>query len=215
MPVARGGHCAGRRVYLATAQYCRPNPDYDEILYISPLAPTMSTSDSPLKSEIAVLTSHGISATRALQALDVQRVVTQTGLVSKVEAALGNTFAGVWFEPAAAQFHIGVMSNASADIAQSIVAQAGLTADATITPVRSAWASLVAAQSEWNNRLAKLLANQKAATGLDARHNAVSIEISSSVPARDRTALKDAAAAASVNILVRVVPPWQFRLDTP
>lgn len=173
----------------------------------------MSTSDSPLNREIAVLTSQGISPTRALQALDVQREVARTGLVSKVEAALGDAFAGVWFEPAAAQFHIGVTSDASMEIAKQAVAQAGLTAGVTITPVRSTWAALVTAQQEWSNRLAKLLASQEAATGLDAQHNAVSIAISSSVPARERTALNDEAATAGVNVLLRVDPPSRFQLE--
>jgi hypothetical protein len=172
----------------------------------------VSTSDPPLDKEIAVLTSQGISPTRALQALDVQGVVTQTGLVSTVEAALGNAFAGVWFEPAAALFHIGVTSNASTETAKQVVARAGLTAGVTITPVRSTWAALVDAQKEWNDRLAELLVNQEAATGLNAQHNAVSIEVSSSVPARERTALQEEAAIAGVNVLVRVAPPSRSRL---
>jgi hypothetical protein len=170
----------------------------------------MSTSNSPPDREIAVLTSRGISPSRARQALEVQREVARTGLVSKIEAALGNAFAGVWFEPAVAQFHIGVTSNASTEKAKRAVAQAGLTAGVTITPVRSTWAALLAAQEEWNNRLAKLLASQEATTGLDAQDNAVSIEISSSVPVPERTVLKDEAASASVNVLVRVAAPSRF-----
>jgi hypothetical protein len=172
-----------------------------------------SGTSGALDKEIAVLRSRGISPARALQALDVQGEVARTGLVGKVEAALGDAFAGVWFDPAAAQFHIGVTSNASTEVARQVVAQAGLTAGVTITPVRSTWAALVGARQEWSTRLAKLLAGQHAAIGLDAQHNAVSISISSSVSARERSALQEAAANAGVNVLVSVAPPARLRLE--
>lgn len=63
-------------------------------------------SDAPFAGEMAMLTSLGISPARAGQALGVQREVAETQLISRIGSALADDFAGVWFEPAAARFHI-------------------------------------------------------------------------------------------------------------
>lgn len=65
--------------------------------------------------EMAVLTDQGISPARARQALDVQGKVARADLPSELQAAMGGTFAGVWFEPAAAAAHRGDIASEPAD----------------------------------------------------------------------------------------------------
>jgi streptogrisin C len=162
---------------------------------------------SPLfAKEVAVLTKQGISPTRAGQALDVQGKVARANLVSEVEAAMGSAYAGAWFEPAAAQVHFGVTSEAGRRAAQRIVAQAGLTAVVTYTPVRSTWSALMAVQSWWNKRLVDMSASQDAMTGLDSQRNAVVVTLGSSAPAGERATLEREAAAGSVNVVVEIAP---------
>jgi hypothetical protein len=171
----------------------------------------VSASALAARSELTALTEQGISTTRAEEALDLQGRVARANLATKVEQALGDAFAGVWFTPETARFYIGVASQASARTARRLVAEAGLSDVAVVTPVRSTWAALVKAQSEWGARLALLVARQQASTGLVPQYNAVSVTLSSAVPARERAALSRAAASEGVNVRVSVVAPAQLR----
>jgi hypothetical protein len=160
---------------------------------------------SLLDKELAVLTNQGISPARAWQSIDVQGKVAQADLVGKLQASAGGAFAGVWFEPAAAQLQIGATSPTSRRTSEGVVAQAGLSADVAITPVRSTMDELLATQKRWNRKLASLFAQEAVKTGLEPQRNAVSVTLGSSVPAQQRDALKREASAANVNVLVTVV----------
>ncbi len=180
----------------------------DPLLLAEPAQPLpastgLPASESPqLGSEMAVLTRQGITPARARQALRLQQQVGVANLSGKIEAALGRAYAGTWLEPSAAKYHVGVTSHASARTVKQLAAEAGVTADLIETPVRSTWNALIKTQEQWNKRLARLLANGQATTGLDAQHNAVSVKLSSSVSPADRALLERAAAAESVTVLV-------------
>jgi hypothetical protein len=157
---------------------------------------------------IAAMSASAFAASPDMEAkaLVLQSRVAETKLGRKVIDALGDAYAGVWFEPAAAQFHVGVTSAASSRVVTRLAEQAGLAADVVATPVRSTWADLIAAQGEWNRRLARLLVSDDATTGLKPGRNAVSVILSSSISAPERAMLKDDAADAGVNVVVRVEP---------
>jgi len=172
---------------------------------------TSKASANPLFAlEIATLTRDGIPAARAAQAIDVQDQVAETGLPGKIEAALGAAYAGAWFDSATAQLHVGVTSPASRRRIARILAPSGLTAHVVTTPVRSTWSDLVAAQSRWHRRLARLFARSAVVTGLTARGNLLDIALSSSVSRRERAAIAREAAASSVNISVTTTPASQL-----
>jgi streptogrisin C len=176
-------------------------------------APVESAIENPpsLVKEMAVLTRRGISAARASQALALQTEVAETGLAGKVADALADSYAGVWFDPAAAKFHIGVTSNASKRLAERIASRVAPVADVVVTPVRSTWAELIAAQSRLKVVLARPLAAGEATTGIDPSRNAVSIALSSSVSSRERVAVARSAAAAGVNVSIDVSLPSLLR----
>jgi hypothetical protein len=73
-----------------------------------------STEPQHVSPALEVFTEQGIPLARARQAYRLQQQVAATHLAARVEAALGADFAGVWFEPAAVRFHIGVTSSPSA-----------------------------------------------------------------------------------------------------
>lgn len=175
------------------------------------LSPTSSASATLprtglLGMEIKALTRQGISPERALDAIYVQGDIAQAGLVKKVETAMGNRFAGMWFEPATAQLHVGVASSASKRAAAAVAARAGLAPNVVETPVRSTWAQLQATQARWNSRLADLFARGRVKTGLDPEGNAVLVVVSASVPRARLNALKRRASTSAVKVDVRVVP---------
>jgi hypothetical protein len=166
--------------------------------------PTPAPVSPLLAKQIAVLTDQGISPARAMQAIDVQGKVAQANLVSNLQAAMGSAYAGVWSDPNAALLRIGVTSAASRQTAAHVVAEAGLAAHVRLTPVRSTSAQLLAAQRRWNDKLANSLAPGEAETGLQPQYNAVSVTLTSSVPAAQRATLQRAATASSVNVLMTV-----------
>lgn len=184
---------------------------------ISPLMMAVVAIPHPMSlqraREAAVLMRQGLSPMRAIQALEVQSEVAQTDLVSKVEAALGGAYAGAWFEPSTATLHIGVTSDPSRRATASVVANVGLRAHVTQTPVRSTRAALVTVQERWNAKLAKLLQAGDILTGIDSQRNAVVVKLRSSVPKQQRAALERAAASATVNVFIAVVPALQLRAE--
>jgi Trypsin len=192
---------------LASASYASSSGIENELF--TPLTPT---TPGPGAKEIAVLTRQGIPHARAVRALEVQDRLTRANLANEVERAMGSAFAGLWFDNAAAQLHIGVASPGSRQVVERIVAGTGLTSDVTITPVRSTWAELTAAQSELSKTLTTPLAKGEATTGLDSQHNAVAITLSSAVSPAIRASLKQAVAAVKADVLINSVAPPEFRL---
>jgi hypothetical protein len=161
--------------------------------------------------EIADLTREGISTAGAIQAIRLQSEVDRTRLLSRVEAALGSAYAGAWFEPGVARLHIGVTSPTSRRAVEAIVAQADLTSGVSLIAVRSTWAQLGTAQTQWNRRLAHLLAHYEATTSLAPQHNAVNIVLGSLVPSAELVALEHEASAATVKVLISVSSSPGFR----
>lgn len=166
----------------------------------------LASSADATSGQLGVFTRQGLSLERAQAALATQSQVEAAKLPAKLEEALGASFAGVWFEPNTAKFGIGVVSGESRRVAEQVVAQAGLAGVVNYVSVRSTWVQLIRAQGEWNAKLGHL-AGQQFSTGLSASHNAVSVTISSSVPAHERALLEREAARFHVNVSIAVVPP--------
>jgi hypothetical protein len=169
-----------------------------------------ASADSLFARQVAVLTQEGISPARAREAIRVQGKIAQTELVSKVEVAMGDAYGGVWFDAAAAQLHVGVTSHEGQRAAEGVIAREGLSGSVILTSVRSPWARLQATQKQWNSRLASLFAGGLVKTALDARHNAVYVSLSPSVPAPERGVIEREASTADVNVVVTVVPSTEI-----
>jgi Trypsin len=187
-------------------------PTYETTPLVAPTATTPGYVSPLLVREAAVLTRQGISPARASEAIDVQDEVARTHIVNDLETAMAGEYAGVWFEPATAQMHIGVTSPVSRRVAEGVVVRTGLVSDVSETPVRSTRAQLVATQKRWNRRLAHLFAREEAETGLAPQNNAVSIVLSSSVPPLEQAAIKREASEAKVNVVVTISSSSRLQL---
>jgi hypothetical protein len=177
-----------------------------EALFPAPVA-------SPLTREAAALTRRGISPARAGEAIAVEGAVADRNLVNSLEHRLADAYAGAWFEPATAKLHIGVTSDATSQVASRTIANAGLGTDVIVTYVRSTWAALNAAQKRWDAKLIRLLGPGESMTGISSQRNAVVVKLSSSVPVPRRAVLERAAAKASVNVLITIVPPSELHVQ--
>ncbi len=171
---------------------------------LSPLQASLASGGTPYDREVAVFTSKGISDARARQALAVQSEVTKADVVRKLEASMAGAFGGVWFDATTAQLHVGVTSPTGRRAAEDTITQEGLAADVVATPVRSTVAELLAAQEEWNRKLANLSAGAGVSTGIEPQRNAVVVTLNSSVSPAKLASLKREAAAADVNVVVNV-----------
>lgn len=145
--------------------------------------------------------------------LEVEAEIAQTGLLGRVEAALGDAFAGVWFEGATRQLHVGVISAAARQKVEAVATEVGLSGHTTATPVDSTWAQLQAAQEAWSRRLADLLARAEVSTALRARYNAVEVVLGSAVPSAERADLEREAAASGVDVSIAAAPGQYLRLQ--
>jgi hypothetical protein len=172
-------------------------------------------AQSPVAGQAAA-PPQGVVGERSSEASAVEAAAARTGLVTKLKAALGDAFGGVWFEPSTAQVHVGVTSAVSRRNAEAVAAQAGLAENVTENSVDSTWAQLDVAQERWNRRLDDLFDRGQVATSVAADHNSVQIELTSSVPSARRAILEQEAAADSVNVFVETLAaqripftPWK------
>jgi hypothetical protein len=179
----------------------------------SPFMLPVAATPGSMTPEMAVFTRKGISPARPGKAIAVQGEVAKTNLVGKMEDALASAYAGAWFEPATAKLRIGVTSDLSRRVAGRVIADMGLEASAIPTPVRSTWVELLAAQTRWGAKLARLLAPDESMIGISSQRNALVVKLSSSVAASKRAALSRAAARESVNVSIMNVPPSELRVQ--
>ncbi|MGB7686595.1 MAG: S1 family peptidase [Solirubrobacterales bacterium] len=185
----------------APAQAKLESPNASD-LPIASAALTPGGLDPLANAELLAVTRLGIPIPRAREAIAVQNAVERENLISKLDAALGDAYGGVWYVLEAAQLHVGVTSPAAAQIAEGLAVQAGLGLRVIAIPVRSSEAELKQAQRRLDRRLADLLAGEEAMTWRAAEDNSVHIELGSEVPADERAAIEEEASNAPVEVIV-------------
>lgn len=137
---------------------------------------------------------------------EAEAAIMRSDLVGRMEAALGDEYGGAWFDPAAAQLHVGVTSPPSRRAAEAVAARAGLGALVVETPVVSTWNQLLEAQERWSRRLADLFKGGNVRTAAAPKSNSLEVELDPSVSPSRHAALETAAAAESVDVEVKVAP---------
>jgi hypothetical protein len=180
-------------------------------LMLGILVAVASSAEASRSGQLGVFMRKGLSLKRAQVALATQSQVETAELPTKLEAALGADFAGMWFESSTGKFCIGVVSSASRRTAERLVAQAGLAGVVSYVSVRSTWSQLIGAKGEWSAKL-EHLGWRQFSTGLTPSSNAVSVTLSSSVPEHERALLECEAARYHVNVSITVVPPEELQV---
>ncbi|MBS1860936.1 MAG: hypothetical protein JSS68_04400 [Actinobacteria bacterium] len=189
--------------------------------------PTGSVGGAPLKAlgpappklsaavvaQVAALERTGLDPTQATRGIETQEAIDEAALVSKLEAALGGAFAGVWLDPRRATLHVGVTSRAARATVESMSAAAGLSAHVAETKVSSTWKQLTATQRRWDRRLSGLLLRSQVGTSLSPEANAVVVELSSAAAPALRARLKHSALASPVHVMLTSVPPGQLTVE--
>jgi Trypsin len=201
-----GGTCLAIVAMLAMAVAVPAQADLDSSngsdLPIASAALTPGGLDPLANAEVRAVARLGIPIPRAREAIAVQNAVEREDLVNELDAALGETYGGAWYELEAAQLHVGVTSPAAARIAENLAVRAGLGLRVVAIPVRSGEAELRQAQWRLDRHFAGLLARGEAMTWRDAEDNSVHVELGSGVVAGERAALEEEASKAPVEVIV-------------
>jgi predicted nucleic acid-binding Zn ribbon protein len=195
---------------IGAAVNLESNPILDAPLaastFMSPFAmPNRDYINSLLADEVTSYTQEGLSTMNAQRAIRVQGELDRTNMVRIMQTALGHLYAGVWFEAATALLHVGAISPRAYRIIQSTSRRLDMAGHVVATYVGATSAALIATQRRWNHELQGLFEQDNVETALEPQHNAVSVDLSSSVPARVRKALMRKAAASQFTVLVTVV----------
>lgn len=143
---------------------------------------------------------------------EVEAEVARANLRGRIEAALGDAFGGIWFEPSTAQVHVGVTSAATRQLAEGVAARAGLSEVVTEDPVDSTWGQLDAAHERLDRHLGDLFAHGEVSTSIAPDLNAVKVELGSAVPHRRRVDLNEEASAAGVGVAISTAATPRIRL---
>jgi hypothetical protein len=143
---------------------------------------------------------------RSSQAAAAEAAMTRVNLQGRLEADLGSAYGGVWFDPAAAQLHVGVTSPAGQQRAAALAAELGMPGILVEAPVGSSWNQLEAAQDRWDAAVMDLIERGEAATSLAPERNAVEVELGTTVPASRRVALEHEAAESPVGVEIAATP---------
>lgn len=187
------------------------------LLAVAVAAATYLGGQAPGAERATAIADEGLSGDRTTQAREAEADIARTNLAGRMTTALGDAFAGVWFEPSTAQLHVGVVSDAGQRLVEGVAARAGLSAIVMATPVSSTWGQLEDAQQRWNRRLADLLERSEASTALAPDANAVQVTLGSSVTSARRAQLERAAdddgAAVAIEARQRPLSPARDALQ--
>jgi hypothetical protein len=155
----------------------------------------------------ALMSRLGITEAIATQDVETQDAVGN--LPSAVEEALGNAYAGMWFDPWHARFDIGVAPTTQSSLSKirSLVAEHRVDGLTDFVPVQSTYGQLLASKTGWDARLGALANRHEAKTMLDASQNAVVLALSADVSAQEVTALATATTEDSVNVRIERIAP--------
>jgi len=127
---------------------------------------------------------YGLTNAKAAQEIATQdRGVT---IVSDLQAALGDDFAGVWFDEPSGHFKVGAIDAAAGAKAAAVAKRLGV--DADLVPVKSTWEDLLDAEKSASERLGAALKPEQWTITLAPAQNAIEVDLASSVSASNRAA---------------------------
>lgn len=136
----------------------------------------------------------------AEHALSVQAAAA--GIVDQLQAVLGENYAGVWFDDSSGQLVIPVVADAQADRALGLAKSLDIDSSSRIVAVRSTWEELNVAQGQIDSGLSEMIKGKVAQTWLDARRNAVVVQVPGKADASVRKRAAEVASAAKVNVVI-------------
>jgi photosystem II stability/assembly factor-like uncharacterized protein len=171
----------------------------------SPLTATGGATGLPGAQPVdAVLMAHAaslaatthVSLAQAVADIKIQGEAGAPRVVSALRAALGSSFAGVWFDPALGRFEVGAAPGTDGGIARVALAALGIApAQFDLVPVKRTWGALEDANAGWTAREMPLIRRRVASVGIDPARNAVQITVDGGIPTDQLAALRRAVAS--------------------
>ena len=164
------------------------------------LTESSATSEAMRAKQLAAIISQfGVTSEMAEQDLDTQDAAS--ALAGPIESALGDAFAGVWFDNRRATFDVGIAPSASAEAThkvEALIASSSAASSTRLVPVTSTFQELRVTEREWSTRAKHLMTQHQALTAIDPADNAVVIRVAETAPATEVDALSELATQASL-----------------
>lgn len=130
------------------------------------------------------------------------------GVVTALNARLGEDYAGVWFDNQTGQFVVPVVDRDATADAKAVVRGLGLEIEAARFPVADdTWADLAAAREKLGAALARLDQADGVLLAINPRENQVEVDISEAMSPSAEARARSLATASEVDAVVGVVDP--------
>ncbi|HWM64719.1 MAG TPA: trypsin-like serine protease [Solirubrobacterales bacterium] len=153
----------------------------------------------------------GVSAEVAEERLETQQ--RGTTMVAELKLALGDDYAGVWFDNEKSEFVVPLLPGADRATVASKLAGRGLGEDYRLASAESSWEELEAAQTRIDGKMRPLVREGLVQTYLDSRTNDVVIRQAADAGKEERGEARGVAAAESVDVEVRASGSQQLLLS--
>ncbi len=144
------------------------------------------------------------------------RLETQTRgthIVGELKLALGDDYAGVWFDNEANEFVIPLLPDADRAAVDTKLSAKALGGSYRIAPATSTWAELEAEQNKVDRGLGNLLEQGLVQTALDPRSNSVVIREARGASQDQTRGIRQVAQGASTEVDVRERSVERFRIE--
>lgn len=158
---------------------------------------------------VLVVQSGGNRTARASSSADaravrVEAALAKANLALRMEAALGDSYGGAWFDRSTARLHVGVTSLQSRRAAEALARRAGLGNVVTETTVEATRDELLATQRRWSERLFDRFPPGEVALAILPQRNTVQVELGPGVPPAVVAQLEREAARSEVDVSIDV-----------
>lgn len=151
----------------------------------------------------------GLPQSKAEENLEIQRQAV--GIVDQLEDALGERYAGVWFDAEAGEFAVAMTSESVRSVVAEEFSEDRIAGSYRAGVVDHSWEELQDAQEQIDGELAKLYELNLVDTSIDPRTNAVLIRVDDSASEEDLAELARISAAAPVRVEVEQVELERFQ----
>jgi hypothetical protein len=173
------------------------------------LSSAAASSARPLPFEVrAYQANFGVSSQRAEEVLEIQHAAAEVDIVGQLEAHLGRTYAGVWFDNESGEFVVPILRSADQKRVETAFDIAGVPEDFRTAPASSSWEMLELAQEGVTSEISEMVNEKRLAGGLvrtsiNPRLNSVVVEEAEGVRAATQRRLRQEANSAPVRVSVR------------
>ncbi|MDO8210651.1 S1 family peptidase [Conexibacter sp. CPCC 206217] len=156
----------------------------------------------------AIVRDFGVSERQALANVDVQ--ARAGNVVEALQKALGDGYAGVWFDNDGGEFVVNAAAATDRDAVKATLARLGVATDARIATMDATWKELQQQAARWTERASDALPADQLMVGINAVTGTVNVTASERVGEAAVAGLREQARAVAPAVRVSTAPARVF-----